>query len=174
MRLAAPIRYHICFNPREITSVAGPNGETKFVAPVSNPGRKLYVVCSEAMPIYIGATNQPIRNRLRLGFQAHGNNGYRGYIWRHYLTQAALDIWRVQVEQRDIDDMQNDPTIQQARGNIERQMDIVIETVEAEAAFLIRQEYGQWPRFQQEIHFHQSVGAPSRAAVEVVNHYRRP
>ena len=111
---------------------------------------------------------------LRLGFQANGNNGYRGYLWRHYLTEAAIDIWLVEVEDRDVEEMRHDPSIERALGDLKRLRDIVIETVEAEAAVLIRQEYGQWPRFQSEIHFHQSGEIHRQAAQQIVDHYRRP
>ena len=50
--------------------------------------------------------------------------------------------------------------------------DIVIESVESEVVLLIRQEIGQWPEYQSEIHFPQTPDAPRKKAAEVVNNYR--
>lgn len=172
MKLSSPIRFKIEFNSKVITNVSGPEGQTTFVAPVTNPRPKIYVVLDNNRPIYIGATNQPIRSRLRLGFEADGNNGYRGYLWRHSLTKAEIDIWLVTVEEEDIQSMTHDPSIKRALGNAERLRDIVIETVEAEAAMLIRQEYDRWPEYQSEIHFHQSGDIHRQAAQQIVSHYR--
>ncbi len=46
-----------------------------------------------------------------------------------------------------------------------------IETVEAEVVFLIRQRTDQWPKYQTEIHFHQSNNAHRAAAQAILNHY---
>ena len=48
-----------------------------------------------------------------------------------------------------------------------------IETVEAEVVFLIRQEYGQWPEHQTEIHFHKSNDIHRKAAEDIINFYRK-
>ena len=174
MRLEQPIRYGITFDSLRITGVNGPDGRNTFVAPVTNPGPKVYVIVDRGRPIYIGATNQPIRNRLRLGFQADGNNGYSGYLWRHSLTDAEIDIWLVTVEDEDVESMRNDPSVERASGNEQRLRDIVIETLEGEVAFLIRKCSGQWPKYQVEIHFHQSQETHRQLATEIVDHYRSP
>lgn len=46
-----------------------------------------------------------------------------------------------------------------------------LETVEAEVVFLIRQEYGQWPEHQTEIHFHRSSAEHRKLARMVVAYY---
>lgn len=172
MDLQPPIRYHITFNPDQIIEVIGPEGQGNFVAPVANPGTKFYVVLDGEVPIYVGATNQPIRSRLRAGFQANGNNGYRGYLWRHFLAEADIDVWLATVTDVDVESMVNDPIAQLPLADHARVLYVIIETVEAEVALLIRQEYDQWPRFQSEIHFHQTSDVLRQAAEQIFNHYR--
>jgi hypothetical protein len=172
MQLSKPVRYWITLNSERITSVKGPAGESTFVSPATNQGPKLYVVSDGENPVYVGGTKQPIRNRLRLGFQANGSNGYRGYLWRHYLREAAIDIWLITVEHKDIRSMKDDPSIRRAMGNKERLNDIVIETLEAEVVLLIHQAYGHWPEYQSEIHFHQSQDTHRDAARKIVSYYR--
>lgn len=46
-----------------------------------------------------------------------------------------------------------------------------VETIEAEVVFLIRQAR-QWPRFQTEIHFHESNDEHRRIAAKIASRYR--
>ena len=175
MELTGPARYRIKFDPQEITRVIGPDGEKTFVSPATNRAQKLYVVLDEDEPVYIGGTKQPIRSRLRLGFQANSNNGYRGYLWRHFLTQATLEIWFLSLNVGDIEEMANDPSIVRAKklkATEERMKDIVTEAVESETALLLQQRLGHWPKYQSEIHFHQSILRHKEIAEQIVSHYR--
>jgi hypothetical protein len=79
------------------------------------------------MPIYVGFTKRPMRDRLRSGWTAKGETGYYGYPWRHRLTEANLDVW-----------CHEDAPDDKASADIE--------TVEAEVVFLVRCA-GQWPFF---------------------------
>jgi hypothetical protein len=76
---------------------------------------------------------------------------YHGYAWRHSNNSANLDIWchtdAVNRNERDI------------------------ETIEAEAVFLIRSA-GQWPEFQTEIHFYPSSPRHREVAAEIMAHYK--
>lgn len=170
-----PHTYQIAWkNGAEVPKVIkSENGKPHFSKPTTEKSTpKLYLIFEGEEPVYIGGTKQPIGNRLRLGFQANGNNGYRGYLWRHFLTEARIDIWLLKVDDEDIVAMKDDPSMIRDNGLKERQKDIVMETVEAEVALLIQQRYGRWPRYQSEIHFHQSGDVQRRAAWEIVNHYR--
>ena len=151
MELSGPFSYHITFNAEGIISVEAHDGSTKFYGRVSQSGPKLYIVSSNQQPVYVGATRQGIRTRLRSGFRAKGGSGYYGYRWRYSLSSADLDIWL------------------QASGDTTDQA--TIETVEAEVVFLIRQISGQWPEFQTEIHFHQSNAMHRAAARKIIDHY---
>ena len=137
MTLEGPFQYQIEFDHDHIKRVVGPNEAVNFAGKVAKAKHgKLYVVSEGHEILYVGKTSQPIRQRLNYGFKATGNKGYHGYPWREGRTRADLDIW-----------VESDGGI----GG-----DKFLETVEAEVAFLVRQELDQWPSGQTEIHFHRS------------------
>jgi hypothetical protein len=96
-------------------------------------------------------TRQPIRNRLRFGWNAEGAGGYYGYAWRDALTEAFLDVWCHD------DAPPENPALD-------------VETVEAEVVFLIRSA-GQWPLYQTEIHFHPSSKKHRDVALRIMARY---
>ena len=153
MQMSEPLTYRITFNAVGITGVMALDGSAKFSGPATSKKPKLYVVAHNQQPLYVGVTRQSIRDRLRAGFQAKGNHGYYGYQWRHSLSSADVDIWL------------------QKGGDMDNMADI--ETVEAEVVFLIRQNSGQWPEFQTEIHFHRSNAMHRVAAQKIIGHYGR-
>jgi hypothetical protein len=127
-------------------------GATRFSGRATSRLPKLYVVAAGDKPIYVGVTKQPMRARLRFGWDAKGQSGYYGYRWRHHHTEVQLDVW-----------YELDPP--------ERGSPLIgMETVEAEVVFLIRQR-GQWPAFQTEIHFHESTPEHREAAARIMSHY---
>ena len=143
------------------------NGETTFVPPFNAKGPKLYIISEGGVPIYVGKTTRPILERL-----GDGIRGEYKYLWSHFIRETTLDLWAVKVEESDIGAMKDDPSMELARGNKEKQLDIVLETIEAEVAFLVREVYKQWPKYQIEIHFHQSLDEHRNKAREIVRHYR--
>jgi hypothetical protein len=145
-------RYKLNFDAISF-NIECPLGTAKFSGLATSNLPKLYVVCVDdhPNPIYIGMTKQPIRNRLRLGWNANGENGYHGYAWRRSFTTATLDVW-----------CHTNPT---AMNDC-----IDVETVEAELVYLIRKA-GQWPLFQTEIHFHPSTEVHREVAAEIGAHY---
>ncbi|MCS3418636.1 hypothetical protein M2399_003811 [Pseudomonas sp. BIGb0450] len=152
MNVTSVGRYKLGFNSTSFT-IECPFGTPKFSGLATSNLPKLYAICVDdySYPIYIGMTKQPIRNRLRLGWSANGNNGYHGYAWRKYFTTATLDLW-----------CHTDPSA--GNGSVD------IETVEAELVYLIRQA-GQWPLFQTEIHFHRSSEVHRNVAAGIGAHY---
>jgi hypothetical protein len=102
----------------------------KFSAPVTEKALpKLYAVKANAEVLYVGFTVQSISNRLRGGFQADGTHGYHGYKWKD-LSKVELFVWWF----RELSSRQ-------------------VESIEAEVVYLIRNETGNWPKCQNEIHF---------------------
>ena len=79
MKLHGPDRFALTFNARQF-QVLAPGGGSKFRGRASNREAKLYVFSFEGAPIYVGVTKQPMRARLRLGWNARGESGYHGYI----------------------------------------------------------------------------------------------
>lgn len=150
MRITGPDRYKLSFDANAFT-VECSKGTPSFSGIATSKKPKLYVVSLEEQPIYVGLTKQPIRNRLRLGWNATGKSGYYGYAWRRHLTRANLDIW-----------CHEDAPAENST--------LDIETVEAEVVFLIRCA-GQWPVHQTEIHFHPSTPRHREVATTILARY---
>lgn len=150
MRISGPERYRLTFDS-DVFTVECQKGTPKFSGIATSKKPKLYVVSIDNRPVYVGVTKQPMRNRLRLGWNATGKGGYYGYAWRHHHTEANIDIW-----------CHEDPPLENPV--------LDIETIEAEVVFLIRCA-GQWPQHQTEIHFHPSTSAHRRIATSVMARY---
>lgn len=151
MKVTEAGRYLLRFDATSF-SVEGPDGRPNFSGLANAKAPKLYVVSSKGVPVYVGITRQPMRNRLRFGWKATGEHGYHGYAWRRHLREAHLDIW-----------CHEDAPATNASHDIE--------TIEAELVFLIRQISGQWPKYQTEIHFRQSKESHRRAAAGIARKY---
>jgi hypothetical protein len=151
VRLSGPYEYELTLSPQTFTVVA-PDGSTKFTGAMVSHQPKLYVVSVDQKPIYVGITRQPIRSRLRYGWNATGRGGYYGYARRSEYPGAHLDVW-----------CDDEP-------DVDRSL-LDLETVEAEVVYLIRAA-GQWPRWQTEIHFHQSAQEHREAATRILAKYQ--
>jgi len=119
------------------------NGElgNRFIPPdVADDMPKLYVVKHHCEVYYVGITRQDIRKRLNYGFSAKGAHGYYGYKWKE-LDEAELMVWS----------FPNNP--------IE-----VVEAIEAELVYFIREKTGRWPKYQMEIHFHGASESQKKVA----------
>jgi len=132
--------------------IADPQGGRNFRGAAAAPGPKLYIVSgAKEIPLYIGATKQRMRTRLRQGWNATGETGYYGYPWKSATEPLSLDIFC----------LLDCPHERWTRE---------LETVEAEVAFLVR-EAGQWPAGQTEIHFFPSNDWHREAAREIAKTY---
>ena len=78
MRINGPERYRLQFDSTDF-QVTCAKGTSKFSGIAISKKPKLYIASVDEVPIYVGVTKQPIRNRLRFG--------------RHALSEAYLDIW---------------------------------------------------------------------------------
>ncbi len=156
IQLSGPEKYFIKFTPEEITDIASDDGTTEFSPRVRKSGPKIYVVHESQTPVYVGQTTSSIAARLSKGSKQDPskNHGYSGHQWRRSLCQANIDIWILQFEDKST-----------AKRDLE--------TIEAEVVFLLRQR-GQWPRYQTEIHFHQSNALHRQTSEQIVDQYRSP
>lgn len=124
----------------------------KFSKPASSKKHpKLYTLASEGKLVYAGIASQSMSSRLASGFRANGKGGYHGYKWKKLRHRLALNVWTAEQE-----------------GSPSTLRDL--EAVEAEVAFLCRQQSGQWPEFQHEIHFYPSLPVHRSAAAEIYFH----
>lgn len=152
MNFSQPVRFRI-----EVVgdsfAIADAGGGSKFRGDAASRCPKLYVIsdAEEEVPLYIGATIQPMRTRLRQGWAANGATGYYGYPWRTSASRLFLDIFHL---------------LGCSKDDWKREL----ETVEAEVAFLVR-EAGQWPVGQTEIHFFPSRDWHREAAREIGRNY---
>jgi hypothetical protein len=115
--------------------------------------RKLYIIHSENEYLYVGEANTSIKTRFQRGCNSFNHyitkgkarNGYKGYKWlnKAYNQKRNLTV-SVVIFSDDYDH-------EHKRG--------FIEAIEGELVYLIRNKFGYWPKFQNEIHFSNCVGA---------------
>ena len=166
MELTKHARYVIEFTSGYVNP-KGENGETSFGPPFNKKGPKLYVISEGVIPIYVGKATRPILERL-----GEGIRGENKYLWSHFLKKTTLDLWVAEFVDNDFNSMADDPSMKLAEGNKEKQEDIILETIEAEVAYFVRQAFGHWPKYQIEIHFHQSSKEYQELAKSIVNELR--
>jgi len=146
MKLNGPDEYQMTITDRS-ASVRAKDGTPHFVSPATAKKKpKLYVASKDGALLYVGVTTQPMSVRLRGGLTADGTHGYHGYSWGKKNQSIRLHIWYLDGDNATPTDL---------------------ETIEAETVFLYRQQSGQWPGAQTEIHFHQS-GAQHRACAKQI------
>jgi hypothetical protein len=120
---------------------------------------KIYVVSESKNIIYIGMTMQRISERFAQSFRAYntkfktgkcvpgGDSGYK-WISKHKGKKSNLDLDIFSFSQ--IDDRK------------------FIEAIEAEMAFVVRQDTGKWPECQNEIHFNNDYGNANKIAYGIL------
>jgi len=154
LKLEGPYTYQVSVDGDDSYSVLSAEGRRTFLAPVTTRGPKLYVFSHSSSLIYIGQTVQGMSARMRLGFKADGTGGYWGYRWRKELAEASLHIWVL-----------NECP--------EEEEFYALECIESEVVYLYRSEFNQWPKFQTEIHFHESEGNHRALAREIFNGFNK-
>jgi hypothetical protein len=127
-------------------------GICTFSKPATARGlAKLYTLSDAGVLLYVGIAQQPMSSRLNFGFKASGKGGYHGYKWKSLKQRLALSVWTAQIN---------------GQPASLREM----ETTEAEVAFCCRQQSGQWPAYQHEIHFYPSFARHRDAAQRIYDH----
>ena len=150
MKIAGPDKYKLICSSNSF-EVQSPNKTNKFSGMATASIPKIYIIVNKGIPIYVGSTVQSIRKRLRAGFKATGEHGYRGYPWKGKVKNVDLLIWYLE----DV---------------IKKKWKVEMETVESEVVFLIRENFN-WPQYQTEIHFHRSKKYHRRLARKIVSKY---
>lgn len=113
--------------------------------------RKLYLVYQGKEILYVGEAHTSIKTRFQRGctsfnyFVKNGSSrgGYKGYKWLNKKDNPFRKIKVLAVV--------FDTTKDEDRA--------FVEAVEGELVYLIRNEFGYWPKFQNEIHFSNCDGA---------------
>lgn len=113
----------------------------KFTKPlVNNKQPKIYIIKDNGEIVYVGYTSQSITTRLNLGLKATGKDGYYGYKWKNVKDEFELCVFVFQ--QTFTGDSEKDRVLRE-----------YVEAIEAELVYMVRQELGEWPKYQNEIHF---------------------
>lgn len=112
--------------------------------------RLIYLIKNKDEFLYVGETKSSIEKRFTSGFAAYNSfkkngkarNGYKGYKWIKLLEeQNNLSVFvAIFNNLTDSDDAKEK-----------------MESIEGELVFLIRERKGYWPKYQHEIHFHNSA-----------------
>lgn len=111
-----------------------------------NERRKLYIVYHGHEVLYVGEAHTAIKTRFQRGYNAYNyykrnndiaRNGYKGYKWLNKDKNPQRNL------------MVSVVTFTEEYDN-NREM---IEAIEGELVYLIRNKTGYWPKFQNEIHF---------------------
>ena len=103
------------------------------MAPSTKRNKKVYIIKSNHVFLYVGKTSQPMSARFSGGFNPENYPGYAGYKWRKEDADFTLDVWHFDEGISDQD----------------------VETIEAEVVFRFRMIAGYWPLGQNEIHFYE-------------------
>jgi hypothetical protein len=148
MKLLGPFNYEVSVKGENGYTIVCPKGTSHFHAPVTKRKPKLYVFSDHGRLLYIGQTIQGMSARMRLGFKADGASGYWGYAWRKSLPKVSLHIWCLEGV-NDGDALKD------------------LECIESEVIFLYRSVHRQWPKYQTEIHFHESTPDHRTLASEI-------
>jgi hypothetical protein len=121
---------------------------------LSKEFRKVYLIKDASNNIiYIGEANSSIKIRFQRAFTSFryfaknkkARGGYKGYKFIGIHHAAALSVGVAIFNQAYNDNRQ------------------FIEAVEGELVYLVRAKTGEWPKFQNEIHFHNVTGAKEAA-----------
>jgi putative hydrolase of the HAD superfamily len=116
-----------------------PKGLSKFYD-IPKDAYKIYIVKDGNKFLYIGITKTYLSSRFTLGFNATikvGHNGYHGYKWIKDYKGKQLKL-----------------IVLSFPNMISKEDKMLIETIEAELAFQVRNEFGRWCEYQNEIHFY--------------------
>jgi hypothetical protein len=152
MKLGQPQNFYLELVADSSYRLSDVGGPCKFSAPASARGAaKLYTVAAAGILIYVGVAAQPMSSRLNFGFKATGKGGYHGYKWKGLRDRLSLAVWTATLDEK--------PAAFQD-----------LETVEAEVVFLCREQSGQWPAYQHEIHFHGSDARHRACAASIYSH----
>ncbi len=131
-----------CTEDKRIISKKDIEGKiTNFKHPITAQRvPKIYILKQNEELVYVGYASQSIGTRLGQGIRANGGNGYHGYKWKQTEElQLLVFVFSQQLKGK--------------KNDADKPYILLAEAIEAELVYLIREETGKWPRFQNEIHF---------------------
>lgn len=140
--------------------------DTDFKYPVTKDKcPKIYILKHNDEIVYVGYTGQSMTARLSYGFKVNGENGYYGYKWK-VEDELELIVFVFEQQFQEIKHI-TDTNLKEELEVQNRKYKEDIEAIEAEIVFLVRNEYGYWPKYQNEIHFNNSYNQAKQVAGEI-------
>ena len=138
MKLNNPQKYDLKIDKDLSYTLMQKGNICTFSKPLTVRGiAKLYTISQNKKLYYVGIAKQPMSSRINGGLKAKGKNGYSGYKWKNIKGNLQLNVWTAEEDGKYISFNE-------------------IEIIEAEVAYLCRNISNNWPKYQHEIHFHQS------------------
>jgi hypothetical protein len=148
MNYSGPYRHKLILagseENRAIAAILKDGKQVHFSSPLTkNKVPKIYVIKIDGEVVYIGFTSQSVTSRLNYGLKANGKNGYYGYQWRNKTDEVELLVFvfdKLLTGNKDLDKKDRE----------------FVEAIEAELVYQFRSQNGEWPKYQNEIHFNNS------------------
>jgi len=136
-----------------------------FEAPLTTSGSKVYLFANKDEIFYVGKTSQKsVTSRFVSAFKASREqriSGFKGYEFKNHHTDSLLHVFT------SADWNKSGPK----KGTAHWVDDA--ELIEAEVCYLIRRKTGQWPKYQNEIHFGRFKEEHLQAAQKIVTAIRK-
>lgn len=114
--------------------------------------RKIYIIHSQTEILYVGEANSSIKIRFQRGCTSFNyykrnnekaRNGYQGYKWLNKDNNKDRNLnVSTFIFNNSYDDNRH-----------------FIQAIEGELVYLVREKFGYWPKFQNEIHFNNQIGS---------------
>ena len=123
--------------------------------------RKLYIVHNGNEILYVGEANTSIKTRFQRSLRSHNyfvvNQKRQGYAykWLDIVNKARELTVTVIIFDDNLDDNRS-----------------FVEAIEGDLVFIIRKEFGYWPKFQNEIHFSNEKDA-EHIAITIFEKFRQ-
>lgn len=131
-----------------------------FEAPLTTPGSKVYIFASKEEIFYVGKTSQKsVTSRFVSAFKACREakiRGFKGYEFKNHHTDSLLHVFTSTAWNKSGPKKGTALWVDDA------------ELIEAEVCYLIRLKTGQWPKYQNEIHFGRFKKEHLQAAKDVL------
>lgn len=129
------------------------------------PHRLIYIVQSLGRFLYVGEARSSLKKRFQRGFSSYrfykrtntARSGYKGYKWIELFEEHGIQVLDVTVAlfPSTYDDDNHR---------------YIVEAIEGEIVWHIRQKTGSWPLYQNEIHFNNRVDNAQQIATEILEH----
>ncbi len=136
-----------------------------FESPLTTQGSKVYLFANREEIFYVGKTSQKsVTSRFVSAFKASREqriSGFKGYEFKNHHTNSLLHVFT-----------SSDWNKYGPKKGMAHWVDDA-ELIEAEVCYLIRHKTGQWPKYQNEIHFGRFKDEHFQAAKKILSEIQK-